>query len=131
MSTTTAEPQTTETDDTPAPPEPAAGEQAAAFDKSEYDSPALALPYVDDQPIDRIAVKFAGTIFLDRSDPNDIRLFRTLKLGRERDLKVTVRVGQNSGGWVTNQEGDLDVVVGTKSLKVIGLDIPAGDLDDE
>jgi hypothetical protein len=98
--------------DSPAP------ENDGLFDRSQYDSPELALSKIGGQPIDRIAVKFAGTVFLDRSDPADVALYRRLQLGHDLTLMVETKVAAVAGKGATDREGDLDVVVGESTLKV-------------
>jgi hypothetical protein len=109
-----APPQTDEEtrDDTP----PAEGD--GLFDRSQYEREDLAIPKVDNQPIDKIAVKFAGRVMLDRSDPADVALFNKLVLGKEVELRCSGKVSRVGTGWATNREGDLDAVVGERQLHV-------------
>lgn len=111
-----APPQTDEgtRDDTP-PPDP---EGNGLFDRSQYEREDLAIPKVDNQPIDKIAVKFAGRVMLDRSDPADVALFNKLVLGKEVELRCSGKVSRVGTGWATNREGDLDAVVGERQLHV-------------
>lgn len=115
----------TEEETTQLEPDPEKGE---LFDRKKWDSEPLALPYADDQQIDRISLKFSGEVFLDRSDPADVALFRKLKLGHDVDLKIQAKVSSTGSKGHTDRDGDLDVVVGTKGLKVHSVDIPAGEL---
>lgn len=92
-------------------------EGKALFDRSKFETEELALPKVDDQTIDRISVKLTGEIMLDRSDPADVALFRKLKLGKEVELRLAGKVTGSGGRGNTNRDGDLDVVVGTKTIK--------------
>jgi hypothetical protein len=112
MSTTTAEPQTEEnvaTDDQPTDTTPPAPEDAL-FDKSHYDDPELALPKVDCEGTDKIALKFSGTVFLDRMDPRDVELMRNMKLGNDVTLMIEGKCSKKGWGFTTDREGELDVV---------------------
>jgi hypothetical protein len=130
MSVTTEE-RTDEQVEKETTPEPQANaDKGELFNKEEYDSPKLALQKIDDQPIDRIAIKFGGTVFLDRSDPNDIALYRRLRLGADVDLKIQANVAFAGAKGATDRDGELDVIVGQKSLRVHSLDIPAGGFDE-
>jgi hypothetical protein len=107
MTTTIEEPQTTaETTDTPPPPDP----EDALFDRSKYDNPELALPKVDGEGTDKIALKFSGTVFLDRMDPADVELMRNMKLGNDVTLMIEGKCAKKGWGFTTDREGELDVV---------------------
>jgi hypothetical protein len=107
MSTTIEEPQTAaETTDTPPPPDP----KDALFDRSNYDNPELALPKVDGEGTDKIALKFSGTVFLDRMDPADVELMRNMKLGNDVTLMIEGKCAKKGWGFTTDREGELDVV---------------------
>ena len=106
MSTTIEDVETVEETETPAPP----GPEDALFDKTRYDSPELALPKVDGEGTDRIALKFTGTVFLDRSDARDVALIRSMKLGSDVTLQVEGRVSKKGWAFTTDREGELDVV---------------------
>jgi hypothetical protein len=111
-----AEPPRLDGEDGEGEPTSAGGENL--FNPRAYDDPALQLPMVDGQGIDKIALKFSGTIRLDRSKPDDVALFRRLKLGKDIDVKLEGKVvGSNTTG-ATNKDGDLDVVVGSKTLDI-------------
>lgn len=107
-------------------PEPAPGEQAAAFDPSAYDREDLQIPKIDGQSIDRISIKWSGEVFLDRSDPSDVAVYNELRLGRDVALLVEAKCSSTGAKGATDREGDLDVVVATKGLKVHSLSKPAG-----
>lgn len=94
------------------------GEQAQMFDKAAYETEELALPKVDGHGIDRIAVGFSGRIMLDRSDKHDVALYRKLELGKEVELRVAGRVSGTGAKGATNKEGDLDVIVGEKTISI-------------
>jgi hypothetical protein len=107
MSTITEEPQTTEeaaAEETTEQPED------ALFDKTVYDSPELDLPKVDGEYTDKIALKINGTVFLDRRDPRDVALMRSMKLGGDVTLQIEGRCSKKGWGFTTDREGELDVV---------------------
>jgi len=85
------------------------------IDRSAYEREDLAINKVDGQAIDRIAITFNGTVYLDRSDPADVHLYNRLVLQRDVTLMVE---GKCSGG-------DLDVIIGEKRVKVTTVYIPA------
>lgn len=107
-----------------ADPEP--GAQAAAFDVDDYADPALSIHKVDGHQIDRIALTFSGTVFLERGDAEDVALYNRLKLGRDVTLQVEAKTSGSGAKGATDKDGDLDVVVGEKKLKVHSVYIPAG-----
>ena len=108
MSTAVDEPQTVE-QDTDSGSEPQAQDEAL-FDKAKYDNPELALPKVDGEGVDRIAVKFSGTVYLDRSDPRDVELMRNMRLGNDVTLMVEGKCAKKGHGFTTDREGELDVI---------------------
>lgn len=99
------------------------------FDESDYEREDLAIAEVDGNQVDRIAIKFAGVVFLDRSDPADVALYNKLRLGSEVTLMVEGRVSGTGAKGATDREGDLDVVVGQKAVKVGTVYIPAIDAE--
>lgn len=103
-----------------------AGGQTALVDRTQYEREDLQIPKIDDQTVDRIALKFTGTIFLDRSDPSDVAVYTELRFGRDVALLIEAKCLGVSGTGATNKDGDLDVVVGTKGLKVHSISKPAG-----
>lgn len=94
-------------------PEPVAeeGGQTQVFDKSDYDREDLALPKVDGEATDKIAIKFSGRVMLDRTDPRDVALMRAMRLGSDITLMVEAKCAGKGHGFTTNKEGDLDAVV--------------------
>lgn len=112
--------------DTKTPPEPAPGEQAAAFNASDFDREDLQIPKIDGQSIDRISIKWSGEVFLDRSDPDDVAVYNALRLGKDVSLLVEAKCSSTGAKGATDREGDLDVIVATKGLKVHSLMKPAG-----
>lgn len=87
------------------------------FDKTVYDGP-LALPRVDGEDVDRIALRFSGTVFLDRSDEADVALIKSMQLGKELTLMVEGVCAKYIGGFTTDREGDLDVILLSRAVKV-------------
>lgn len=93
--------------------------QAAVFDRSQYELEGLQIPKVDGEAIDKIAIKFGGRVMLDRSSLTDVAMFNKLKLGQDVELRISAKVSNSGGaGFTTSKEGDLDAVVGSKSLTV-------------
>lgn len=88
------------------------------FDADRYKDPALAIPNVDGESIDRIKLSFTGSIFLDRSAPADVALYNKLRFGKEVTLAVEGRCNDTGAKGATDREGNLDVVVGRKSIKI-------------
>lgn len=134
MSTTLEEAVATETGvggeaevETLAPPNADGAGQGRIVDPADYDDPELALPKVDGESIDRIAFTFAGTVFLDRSDPNDVKLYRALKLGHDVTLMVEGKCLGTGAKGATNRDGELDVVLGSKRVKVTSVYRPAAE----
>ena len=101
--------------DTAHQPDP---EGKALFNRDAYDREDLAIPKVDGQQIDKIAVKFTGRILLDRSAPADVALYNRLQMGADVELRCAGKVTSTGAGWTTNREGDLDAIVGEKAVKV-------------
>ena len=93
-------------------------EKGQLFDKSQYDREDLAIPKVDGEGIDKICVKVAGSIMLDRSDPADVALFNKLTLGKECELRCAGSVSGVGTRYATNRDGDLDAIVGEKTVNV-------------
>ena len=97
----------------------AAQNGAGLFDRSQYDDPELAIAKVDGQEIDKIRLTFSGSVMLDRSDKADVALYNKLVLS---DSTVTLMVeGECTATGAkknTNREGDLDVIVGVKGVKI-------------
>lgn len=89
------------------------------FDPTQYDDPELQLAKVDDQQIDKIKLTFTGSVMLDRGNKADVALYRKLSLGKTGvTLMVEGRCSSSGAKQSTNREGDLDVVVGEKTIKV-------------
>ena len=92
--------------------------EGGLFDASDYDREDLAIPKVDGNQVDRIAIKVSGRVMLDRSDPADVALFNRLKLNQEVELRCAGKVTGLGTGFTTGKDGDLDAVVSSKNLKV-------------
>lgn len=99
------------------PPEEPNG-QKTLLDRSHYETEGLQIPTIDRQTIDRIALKFAGTVFLDRSDEHDVALYNRLVLRGDVVLNVAAKCTSTGAKGATERDGQLDVVVGVKGLTV-------------
>lgn len=106
---------------TPRAKKPAA-EQEAAFDASEYDDPELRLDYIDGKPVDRIVVRFAGSVELDRRNRECVELFRRFQLGHRIDFNamppLSAVVKQKPSRQVTDAAGTVGDVVTTAVLSI-------------
>jgi len=105
-------------------------EKDGLFDRTQYEREDLQIPKIDGNTIDRIAVKFAGEVFLDRSSPADVALFNRLVLGHDVTLMVEGHCSATGAEGATDRDGDLDVVVGQRSIKVNTVYVPAGGSED-
>jgi len=101
--------------------------QTVLVDRSEYEREDLAIDKVDGNAIDRIRITFSGTVSLDRSEPNDVALYNRLRLGREVTLKVEGRASGTGAKEATGRDGDLDVIVGLKTVTVTTVYVPAAE----
>lgn len=100
-------------------PDPAdTSDGKSLFDASDYDREDLAIPKVDGNQIDKIRFAFSGSVLLERSEIADVAAFNGAKLGKELELRVTAKVAGVGTGFTTNKDGDLDVIVGEKKLKI-------------
>ena len=88
------------------------------FNPRAYDDPALQLPTVDGQGIDKIELKFGGTLKLDRSKPDNVALYKRLQLGKSIDLKLGGRVAGVSTKGSTYSDDNLSDVVGAKIINI-------------
>lgn len=113
---TVTDPVRNQSDEPAAPAKPP--RKPALFDASDYDREDLALPKVDGHPIDRISVAFNGEIMLDRSNPDHVQLWRRLLIGKEVELWVTAKGKGVASTGATNREGDLDVIVGKRTVAI-------------
>lgn len=107
----------TEAADDDAPLEPDAG-KGQLFDKSQYEREDLQIERIDGQDVDKIRVAFAGSVMLDRSDPADVALYNRLTLGGECELRCAGTVSGTAGTYTTSKGGDLDAMIGQKTVKV-------------
>jgi hypothetical protein len=106
--------------------------QQALLDRSQYEREDRALPKVDGEPTDKIAIAFSGRVLLDRTDPRDVALMRRMLLGQDVTLMVEAKCSGKGHGFTTNKEGDLDAVVLEHRAKVHTVYRPAGeDLGEE
>lgn len=101
--------------------EPAAAPDSELFDGTQYDLP---IPKLDGHKADVLRVAISGTIDLDLYDNDSLAWLNTLKLGREHNLAVTVRV--TGSAWRHTLKGDdhTEHVVHQAALKIVGLEIP-------
>lgn len=112
-----ADPEPDEPDE-PADQPPPDPDGKALFDDSVYEREELAIAKVDGQQIDRIAIGVTGEVMLDRSDVADVALYNRLQLGKTAELWIEGRVQGTGAKGATSRDGDLDVVVGKKTIKV-------------
>lgn len=87
----------------------------------------LALPMIDGRAIDVLELQVTGTVKLDRSDPEDCKLIRRLRLGAEVDLKMSVCVSGSGGKISRDEDGYAKDVTLKKTLTVTGVARPAGE----
>lgn len=119
MTATASKPTTATEDDQNGEPIVETTGQAAAFDRSQYELEGLQIPKVDGQSVDKIAIKFGGRVMLDRSDLADVAMFNKLRLGQDVELRISAKVSNSGGaGFTKSKQGDLDAIVGSKSLTV-------------
>jgi hypothetical protein len=102
------------------------GGQTAIVDRSQYEREDLQIPKIDEQTIDRIKIDFGGSLFLDRSEASDVAVYNALRLGKDVTLMVTAKCSKTGASGATDRDGNLDVVVGAKTLKVHSISKPAG-----
>lgn len=97
-------------------------DQEQAFDAGKYDDPALALDRVDGKAVDGIAIRFSGTVTLDRKNREHVALYRKLILGREVDLgelmPLTGRVVNKPTRQVLDANGYVSDVAQAAVIKV-------------
>lgn len=99
--------------------------QTALIDRSEYEREDLAIAKVDGNAIDRIAITFTGTVYLERSEPADVALYNRLTLGTGVTLMVEGKCFGTGAKGATNRDGEPDVILGQKTVKVETVYIPA------
>jgi hypothetical protein len=86
--------------------------------ESIYDDPQLAIPGIDGYQVNRLSLKVGGTPDLDRSNPDDVELYRDLKLGQRVKFVVEGWVVDTGGKATITDQGQVDVVQGTKAIRV-------------
>lgn len=122
MATRTKPVDETDTDttfgDTPAGTDENEDNGDALFNARDYSDPRLTLDQIDDKDVDKIRLEFSGSVMLDRKDPNDVALMRSLHLGQSLELRVAATVSSKKHGYTTGKEGDLDAIVYTGGLKI-------------
>jgi hypothetical protein len=124
MSTITEEPQTEEVEPEELPADP---DGKALFDKTAFETEELALPKIDGEGIDKIAVKVSGRVWLERGSPEHVALVRDVRLGQEVTLVCQATVRMPVPGYSTDKEGDLDVISLTRHFAVTAVSRAAGD----
>ena len=100
-------------DETPDDPE-----GKALFDRAAYQAPGLRIDEVDGQEVDKIWLRFGGKVALDRTNPKDVALFNRVRLGKELELRVAGKGQAVSTKHTTSRGGDLDAVVGERTLDI-------------
>lgn len=88
------------------------------FDPAMYQDPKLKIDQVDDHEIQKIKVSVSGSVILDRTNPDHVAFYNALKLGKQANVVCSGRVGGVAAKGSTNREGNLDVVMGEKSIIV-------------
>jgi hypothetical protein len=128
MATTTTEaPPETDVANDESEEQTTAEQDGELFDKSQYEREDLQLPKVDGEGTDKIAIKFSGTVLLDRADPADVALMRSMKLGNDVTLNVEASVSAKAHKFTTSREGELDAVVLEHNARVHTVYRPAGE----
>jgi hypothetical protein len=109
---------------------PAEG-QEQAFDDADYADPRLRLDQVNGKDVDKIAVRFGGSIDLTRKNPEHVALFRKLVLGKEIDLAdllpLTGRVTNQTNRQRLSPDGFVTDLVQTAVITVTDIGGFAGD----
>jgi hypothetical protein len=54
----------------------------------------------------KIAIKFGGTVILDRSDPRDQAIFRSLELGNDVTLMIEGKCSRQASTQLFDREGE-------------------------
>ena len=93
-------------------------EKGQIFDDTDYEREDLALPKVDGEGVDKIAIAFSGQVILDRSNPADVELMRRMRLGQDVTLMVEAKCSSKGHKFATDREGELDAVVLEHKAKV-------------
>jgi hypothetical protein len=102
----------------------AAVEEAAdrLFNGDAYLDPELRLERVDGLQVDEIALAFTGTIRLDRSNADDVALYKRISRGAAVELQVGCRhAGINAA--IAEDDDGARTVTGTKRVKVETLQV--------
>ena len=66
----------------------------------------------------RIALNFSGSVMLDRSATGDVALYNRVHSESTIELWVEAKWGGTAATPATNRDGDLDVIVGRKTLRI-------------
>lgn len=116
--------------DIPEPaPVPEDPEGKRLFDADAFDSEEMRLPKVDGQGVTKIQAKFAGGVWLERSDPRDVALIRDNQVSDKLTLLVDVTAGPPVPSMATNRDGGLDVLCLSRSFHVTSVNRAATSLE--
>jgi len=100
-------------------------DQTQAFDDADYADPRLRLDQVDGKDVNKISVRFSGTVELTRTNPDHVALFRRLVLGKEIDvaelLAPTGRVVGRQNRQVLGSDGYVTDLVQTAVVSVTNI----------
>jgi hypothetical protein len=102
-------------------------EPEAPAEKPAVPPEQLALPKIDGQSVDRIEIKFSGSIRLDRSDPADVALYRRFMLGKEVDLRIVGTAAGKDHKISYDEDCYPGEVTGIAKLKLTSVFRPLGD----
>lgn len=101
--------------------------EAPVDEKPKATPEQLALPKIDGQGVDRIEIKFSGSIRLDRSDPADVALYRRFMLGKEVDLRIVGTAAAKNHKISYDEDGYPGEVTGIANLKLTSVFRPLAD----
>lgn len=88
------------------------------FDRDAYQAPGLRIDQVDGQEVDKIKIKFSGSVVLDRTKPDDVALFNRVRLGKDVELRVAGKGARVGTGYTTSKGGDLEAVIGEREVRI-------------
>jgi len=114
----TYDPEPVASDEVEESEEPTDPDGKALFDRAAYQAPGLRIDEVDGQEVDKIWLRFSGKVALDRTDPKDVALFNRVRLGKGLELRVAGKGQAVSTKHTTSRGGDLDAVVGERTLDI-------------
>lgn len=88
------------------------------FDRDAYQAPGLRIDQVDGQEVDKIKIKFSGSVVLDRTKADDVALFNRVRLGKDVELRVAGKGARVGTGYTTSKGGDLEAVIGEREVRI-------------